>query len=31
MQVENWYPFATLSSIFDQSQAINAGFASGRP
>ena len=30
MQVENWYPFATLSSIFDQNQAINAGFAVDR-
>jgi hypothetical protein len=30
MQVENWYPFATLSSIFDQNTAVNAGFAVDR-
>ena len=30
MQVEDWYPFATLSSIFDQNQSINAGFAVDR-
>jgi len=30
MQVENWYPFATLSSIFNQNQSINSGFAVDR-
>jgi hypothetical protein len=30
MQVENWYPFVTLSSIFDQNTAVNAGFAVDR-
>ncbi len=30
MQVEDWYPFATLSSIFDQNESINAGFAVDR-
>jgi hypothetical protein len=30
IQVEDSYPFATLSSIFDQDQSINAGFAVDR-
>jgi hypothetical protein len=26
-QVEQWSPFATVSSIFDENQSVNAGFA----
>jgi hypothetical protein len=26
-QVQQWAPFAAISSIFDQNQAVNAGFA----